>query len=72
MTLNPDFSFFMFQAIFDRRQNLTFDIGTFLKNPNLLVIPKSRCTVGPERLAFFRLSVRLRFSSFGYGSVTGC
>ena len=27
---------------------------------------------GPERLAFFRLSVRLRFSSFGYGSVTVC
>ena len=45
MTLNPDFPFFMFQAIFDRRQNLTFDIGAFLKNPNLLVIPKSRCTV---------------------------
>ena len=52
MTLNPDFSFFMFQAfqaIFDRRQNLTFDIGTFLKNPNLLVIPKSRCTVNLQR-----------------------
>ena len=46
MTLNPDFSFFfMFQAIFDRRQNLTFDIGAFLKNPNLLVIPKSWFTV---------------------------
>ena len=43
------FLFFMFQAIFDRRQNLTFDIGAFLKNPNLLVIPKSRCTVNLQR-----------------------
>ena len=42
------FFLFVFQAIiFDRRQNLTFDIDAalFLKNPNLLVIPKSWFTV---------------------------